>query len=132
MFLKLIIFALLQQNEPHRVIIAHNSRVDIDLVLKLEHGLLSNLAVLLQIIDLHLVVLLHMVLVFLLAAGRGLNQQTNLSLVDLDDALDLLWREVVNSAFFGFLPAQDVVGLCADRVGLAALVEIQLLELVLL
>ena len=73
-----------------------------------------------------------MILIFLLTTGRSLNQQTHLSFINLDDALDLLWRKMINRTFLGFLPTQDVVGLCTDGIGLVALVEIKLLEFVLL
>jgi hypothetical protein len=46
-----------------------------------------------------------MVLVLFLATGRGFDEETYLSLVDLNDPLDLFWREMVDCALFGFLPA---------------------------
>ena len=106
MFLKLFLrpFNLFKQYKPNRIIVGNNGRIDINLVLKLKHSLFGNSHVIFQIIDFHLIVLLDVVLALLLSTCCGLKQKTNLGLVDLEDSLDLFWREMVYGALLGFLP----------------------------
>ncbi len=118
-------FALFEEDEADGVVVADNSGVDVDFVLKFEYGLFGDFAILFQIINFHLVVLLHMVLILFLPAGSGLNQQAHLSVIDFNNALDFFRRKMINRAFLWFFPAQDVIGLSADSVWLAAEVEIQ-------
>jgi hypothetical protein len=121
-------FALFQEDEADGVVVADDGRVNVDFILEFEYGLFGNFAIFFQIINFHLVVLLHMVLILFLPAGSGLNQQAHLSVIDFNNSLDFFRRKMINRAFLWFFPTQDVIGLSADSVWLATEVKIQFLE----
>jgi hypothetical protein len=121
-------FALFKEDEADGVVVADNGGVDVDFVLEFEYCLFGNFAIFFQIINFHLVVLFHMVLILFLPAGSGFNQQAHLSVIDFNNSLDFFRRKMINRAFLWFFPTQDVIGLSADSVWLAAEVKIQFLE----
>ncbi len=130
MLFKLLVgaFALFQEDEADGVVVADNGGVDVDFVLEFEYGLFGNFAIFFQIINFHLVVLLHMVLILFFPAGSGFNQQAHLSVIDFNNSLDFFRRKMINRAFLWFFPAQDMIRLSADSIRLAAEVEIQFFE----
>lgn len=72
-----------------------------------------------------------MVFIFFLSTGCRFEQKTDLGLVHFDNSFDFFRREVVDCAFFRFLPAKNVIGLCTDGVWLVIEIKIQLLQFVL-
>ena len=105
-----------------------NSRINVNFILQFQYSFLCNIDVFLNIEDLHLVMLLNLKLVFKFLADGGLEQKTDLGVINLHDFLDDLIGEVMDDDLFVVFPNHNVLFLKIEANQLPTSVEVKMLH----
>ncbi len=103
MFLQLVL-AIFIQNEQDATVRCYNRRIDVDFILQLKDGLLGDLFVLWEIINLHFVVLLYCVFILSLLANSSLKHKTSLRFTHFDNLLDNFIGQIMDDDFLLAFP----------------------------